>query len=143
MTDKETLPKFEPKKLAKISRVDEAQEKAKKQKVKSSHIKDVVGGIKFGHLDGKNKPKNPLKKNDLVRVDRETNTTAGDANIQVQVNDVDAPSTIGQTLVPQKIYDRANNHPNKVNASAHLENVVRSAMLKSEGDGNTYTIVEK
>ena len=143
MTDKETLPKFEPKKGAKISRIDEAKEKAKKQKVKESHVKDVVAGIKFGHLDGKNKPKNPLKKNALLRADRETNTTAGDANIQVQVNDVDAPSTIAQTLVPQKIYDRANNHPNKANASKHLENVVRSATINSEGDGHTYTIVEK
>jgi hypothetical protein len=74
-----------------------------------------------------------------VRLDRQANTTAGAANLQIQVNNAalnrirlnqNEGTTIAQVIVPAAIYQAAFTCPQS-NVRAHLENVVRSALLAS------------
>jgi hypothetical protein len=108
-------------------------------------IRDVVSALSFDHLDpagreitdiGNFQRKNP---NITVRLDRQPNTSAGAANLQVQVNNValsrirsnqNEGTTIAQVIVPAAIY-RSAFACHEMNIRIHLENVVRSALLSS------------
>lgn len=120
-------------------------------------IRDVVSALCFEHLDpggreitdiGNFQRRNPEIS---VRLDRQANTSSGAANLQVQVNNAalrrirlnqNEGTTIAQVLVPPGVYRSAFTCPES-NVRAHLENVVRSALLQSsESFGFQYTIVE-
>jgi hypothetical protein len=120
-------------------------------------IRDVISALCFEHLDpggreitdiGNFQRRNPEIS---VRLDRQANTSSGAANLQVQVNNAalrrirlnqNEGTTIAQVLVPPGIYRSAFTCPES-NVRAHLENVVRSALLQSsESYGFQYTIVE-
>jgi hypothetical protein len=121
-------------------------------------VRDVVSALRFDHLDpagreitdiGKREDKNPKI---TVRLDRQANTSTGAANLQIQVNDVPLDkihvkkgdgTSIAQVIVPAAIHRAAIDCPDPSNARAHLENVVRSALLSSYNSmGSQYTIVE-
>ena len=86
-----------------------------------------------------------------VRLDRQANTSAGAANLQIQVNNVALSrirltqtegTTIAQVIVPAAIF-RSAFTCHELNVRSHLENVVRSALLSSYSSvGYQYTIVE-
>src|SRR5262245_11298407 len=120
-------------------------------------VRDVVSVLCFDHLDpagreitdiGNFQRRNP---NITVRLDRQANTSAGAANLQVQVNNValsrlrlnqNEGTTIAQVLVPPAIYRAAFTCP-EPNVRVHLENVARSALLSSYASmGFQYTVVE-
>ena len=121
-------------------------------------IRDVVSALSFGQLDpagreitdiGNFQRRNP---NITVRLDRQSNTSAGAANLQVQVNNValsqirlnqNEGTTIAQVIIPKAIYQAAFACPENT-VRTHLENVVRSALLtSSKSFGFQYTIVEE
>jgi hypothetical protein len=123
----------------------------------SVEIRDVISALRLDHCDpggreitdiGNFQRRNP---NITVRLDRQANTSGGAANLQVQVNatalsrvrlNQNEGTTIAQVIVPAGIYRSAVNCP-EINVRAHLENVVRSALLQSvESFGFQYTIVE-
>ncbi len=120
-------------------------------------VRGVVSSLCFDHLDpsgreitdiGNHQRRNPST---TVRLDRQANTTAGAANLQVQVNEValsrirlnqNEGTTIAQVIVPASIY-RAAFACHERNVRVHLENVVRSALLSSyESRGAQFTIEE-
>jgi hypothetical protein len=120
-------------------------------------VRHVVSCLQFAHLDpggreitdiGNCERRNPLIS---VRLDRQANTTAGAANLQVQVNNAalsrinlnqNEGTTIAQVLVPPAIYRAAVTCP-ELNVRAHLENIVRSALLCSYNSmGCQFTIGE-
>lgn len=120
-------------------------------------IRDVVSALRFDQLDpggreitdiGNFQRRNP---NITVRLDRQANTSGGAANLQIQVNDAaltrlrlnqSEGTTIAQVIVPAAVYASAFNCP-QTNVRAHLESVVRSALLQSVGSsGFQYTIAE-
>ncbi len=120
-------------------------------------VRDVVSALRFDHLDpagreitdiGNFQRKNPSI---TVRLDRQANTSAGDANLQVQVNNAALSrvrlnqtegTTIAQVIVPAAIY-RSAFACHEMNVRSHLESVVRSALLASyNAPGFQYTIVE-
>jgi hypothetical protein len=120
-------------------------------------IRDVVSALCFDHLDpggreitdiGNFQRRNPTI---TVRLDRQANTSAGAANLQVQVNNValsrirlnqNEGTTIAQVIVPAAIY-RSAFTCREMNVRTHLENVVRSALLSSNNLlGFQYTITE-
>jgi|SRR5271157_5071933 len=122
-------------------------EAARRHAVSPIDVRAVVGELKIGHLDPAfllNAPGGlTIHLQGTVRLDRQPNTTAGDANLQVQVNDVPRAggSSIAQVLVPIVTFQCANTHPERLNATNHLLNIVRSTLLRSAGDGMSYTIV--
>jgi hypothetical protein len=118
-------------------------------------VRQVVGYVSFDHLDpagheitdiGNAQRRYP---NITVRLDRQANTSAGAANLQVQVNDValarirrnqNEGTTIAQVLIPAAVHRTARA---AMHLRTHLENVVRSALLSSYGSsGFQYTIEE-
>jgi hypothetical protein len=122
-----------------------------------TEVRDVVSALRFDHLDpagreitdiGNFQRRNPAI---TVRLDRQANTSAGAANLQVQVNDAALGrvrlnqaegTTIAQVIVPAAAY-RAAVTCHELNVRAHLENVVRSALLASyNSHGFQYTIDE-
>ncbi len=116
-------------------------------------IRDVVSALRFGHCDPAASDIRIFRiaERNTVRLDRQSNTSAGAANLQVQVNDAALRrirqnqferTTIAQVIVPASIYQLAFGCP-EVNVRAHLESVVRSALLSSVNSfGFQYTIVE-
>lgn len=117
-------------------------------------VRAVVSALRFNHFDpagreitdiGNFQKRNP---DITVRLDRQANTTAGAANFQVQVNDVALEgtrlnqaekTTIAQVILPAAVYRAA--MTSGENARAHLENIVRSALLESySSPGLQYTI---
>ena len=121
-------------------------------------VRDVVSALQFNHLDpagrentdiGNFQRRNPQI---TVRLDRQANTSAGAANLQVQVNKValdrvrvnqNEGTTIAQVIVPAAIHGSALACP-EMNVRTHLENVVRSALLESYNSlGCQYSIVEE
>jgi hypothetical protein len=120
-------------------------------------VRDVVSALRFDHLDpagreltdiGNFQRRNP---NITVRLDRQANTSAGAANLQIQVNNValarihlnqNEGTTIAQVIVPPAIWNSAIACP--PNVRAHLENIVRSALLSSyDSLGFQFTIGEE
>jgi hypothetical protein len=117
-------------------------------------VRDVVSALRFEHLDPNGREITDIghfqrrKPNITVRLDRQANTSDGAANLQIQVNNValsrirvnqNEGTTIAQVLVPPAIYQSAFA---QMNVRLHLENVVRSALLRStESLGFQYTIV--
>ena len=120
-------------------------------------VRDVVSALSFDQLDpggreitdiGNFQRRNP---GISVRLDRQANTSAGAANLQIQVNNAalkrirltqNEGTTIAQVLVPAAIY-RAAFACLEANVRTHLENVVRSALLASYGSpGFQYTITQ-
>jgi hypothetical protein len=120
-------------------------------------IRDVVSALRFEHLDpmgreitdiGNFQRRNP---NITVRLDRQSNTSAGAANLQVQVNNAalsrvrlnqNEGTTIAQVIVPASIYRSAVDCP-EANVRTHLAHVVRAALLLStQSFGFQFTIVE-
>jgi hypothetical protein len=120
-------------------------------------VRDVVSGLCLDHLDpggreitdiGNCQRRNPAI---TVRLDRQANTSAGAANLQIQVNNValtrirlnqNEGTTIAQVIVPAAIY-RSAFACHELNVRTHLENVVRSALLSSYGSpGFQYSIEE-
>jgi hypothetical protein len=121
------------------------------------HVRDVVSALTFHHLDpggaeitdiGNFQRRNPAIS---VRLDRQANTTAGAANLQIQVNNAalarirlnqNEGTTIAQVLVPGAIYRSAFNC-HEQNVRAHLENVVRGALLASYGSMGAQYVIEE
>jgi hypothetical protein len=120
-------------------------------------VRGVVSAVSFDQLDpagreitdiGNSQRRNP---NITVRLDRQANTSTGGANLQIQVNNValsrirlnqNEGTTIAQVIVPAAIYRSAFACP-EMNVRAHLENVVRSALLSSyDSLGFQYSIGE-
>jgi hypothetical protein len=120
-------------------------------------VRDVVSALCFDHLDpagreitdiGNFQRRNP---NITVRLDRQANTSAGAANLQIQVNksalsrirlNQNEGTTIAQVLVPPAVYQAAFTFREQ-NVPVHLENVARSALLSSYASmGFQYTVVE-
>ena len=129
-----------------------------KNQANQVEVRDVVSALSFVHVDpggreitdiGNSQRKNP---NVTVRLDRQANTSAGAANLQVQVNNValsrirlnqNEGTTIAQVIVPAAVY-RAAFACHEITVRTHLENVVRSALLSSYlVPGFQYTIVEE
>lgn len=120
-------------------------------------VRDVVSALCFNHLDPAGREITDIgnfqrtRPTITVRLDRQANTTAGAANLQVQLNNValsrirlnqSEGTTIAQVIVPAAIY-RTTFACHEFNVRAHLENVVRSAILSSyTSPGFQYTIVE-
>jgi len=121
-------------------------------------IRDVVSALCIDQLDpggreitdiGNFHHRNPSI---TVRLDRQANTSGGAANLQLQVNSAALSpirlnqsdgTTIAQVIVPALVYRSAFACP-QTSVRAHLENVVRSALLSSlQSMGFQYTIVEK
>jgi hypothetical protein len=120
-------------------------------------VSAVISALCFGHLDptgreitdiGNYQRRNP---NITVRLDRQANTSAGDANLQIQVNNAalnrirlneNEGTTIAQVIVPAAIYRSAFNC-HEPNVRTHLEKVVRSTLRASyDSLGFQHTIVE-
>ena len=121
-------------------------------------IRHVVRSLTFEHMNPHNKGQYTDIGNwqrshpDIsVRLDRQTNTTAGAANLQVQVNNAvlnrinlnqNEGTTIAQVLVPVEVFETASDYHEK-SVRTHFENVVRSALIQSsKSSGFQYTIVE-
>lgn len=120
-------------------------------------IRDVVSALRLEHFDPGGREITDIgnfrKRPDFtVRLDRQANTSDGAANLQIQVNHAALSrirlnstegTTIAQVLVPAGVF-RAAVHCHEPNVRTHLENIVRSALLKSADSlGFQYTVVER
>jgi len=121
-------------------------EAARRHKMDPIDVRAVVGALEISHLDpfllvSSNPRGITIHSQGTARLDRQPDTPTA-ANLQVQVNGVDRGegSSRAQVLVPFTAFQRANTHPEQVNANNHLSNVVRSTLLKSYDDGMSYTI---
>lgn len=120
-------------------------------------VKQVVSSLSVGHLDPRGREitnignYGPPKHSLTVRLDRQSNTSEGSANLQIQVNNSalkgspasrDAGTTISQVIVPAAVYQVAVTcHEHSV--QTHLANIVRSALIASyKSKGYQYTITE-
>ena len=142
MTDTKSLPEFTASSTGKIT----GYENAIKLKFEASDVKKLAGALKsIDHFDGTVPNQEGTKaKEKTARLDRQSNTSAKAANLQIQVNDKNAKHTsIGQVLVSQAAYKAASGHQKKKEASEELLKAFEQAMLKSHGDGNSYEIKAK
>lgn len=123
---------------------------------KDLDLRRAAGHLRFENLDPEERRTYTIYGEDdcpgiTVRLDREANTSDGAANLQIQVNDSALArihrnehegTTIAQVLVPGAVYRAAFACPERRNACAHLENIVRSALLQSADSGGfPFTIV--
>lgn len=120
-------------------------------------IREVVSALRLEHFDPGGREITNIgnfrnRPDFSVRLDRQANTSDGAANLQIQVNQAalsrirlnqNEGTTIAQVLVPGGVF-RSAVHGHEMDVRAHLENVVRSALLKSaESLGFQYSIVER
>jgi hypothetical protein len=121
-------------------------------------IRRVVSRLDFLHLDPAGRETTDIgnwqrRQADIsVRLDRQANTSAGAANLQVQVNKAalqgarlggDEGTTIAQVLIPAQVYQTAFSCP-QPNVRTHLLSVVRSALIQSvNSKGAQFLIVEE
>lgn len=64
---------------------------------------------------------------DVVRIDRQGQTAAGDLNLQVQIDGIQGSSTIAAALIPNRYFNGVTNP----GTMAEVQRVVRSALVKS------------
>lgn len=120
-------------------------------------VRSVVSALGFAQLDPAGREITDIgnfqrrNANITVRLDRQANTSAGAANLQVQVNDValsrirlnqSEGTTIAQVLVPAAVYRTAFTC-HEMNVRTHLENIVRSALLSSYNSPGFQFVVEE
>jgi hypothetical protein len=65
--------------------------------------------------------------NDVVRIDRQGQTSTGDLNLQVQINGLSSSSTIAAALIPNQYFNGVTNPGTR----AEVQRVVRSALVQS------------
>jgi hypothetical protein len=120
-------------------------------------VRDVVSALCFDHLDPAGREITDIgnfqRRNAAftVRLDRQANTSAGAANLQIQVNNAalarirrnqNEGTTIAQVLVPPVVF-RAASSCHEQNVRTHLVNVARSALLASyDSLGFQHSVVE-
>lgn len=113
-------------------------------------VSEVVAALVFDQCDPMITRAPNIKTHGTVRLDRQPNTSDGDANFQVQVNgDVlqraghanARGTTVAQVLVSPAIFSAARNFAHQ-GVRKHLENVVRAALIQSfKSYGMQYIIV--
>jgi hypothetical protein len=114
--------------------------------IDSTDVRHVVSRLCYDNLDP-NGREHRVASRGTARLDRQGNPTGGGANLQVQLNDPqehglprNTRTSIAQVVVPQTIFELANNCEER-NVRTHLESVVRSALLKSsQSKGRSYVI---
>jgi hypothetical protein len=116
------------------------------KKVNPVEIRDCVSCLMHGHLDPNGRA-GTIRTTFSVRLDRQPGGSgdAAGANLQLQANAaVVRPgqgTTIGQVIVPAAVFVLAHLHPQSTNLLAQLQNVTRSALLRSaSGSGTWYFI---
>jgi len=119
-------------------------------------VRHAVSGLRFAHLDPDGREITDignLQRADAeitVRLDRQSNPSAGGANLQLQVNagalrrlrgGAGRGTTVAQVIVPASIYRVAFTCPES-NVQRQLERETRGALLRSfASEGYGYSIV--